>query len=137
MARAGMRRWLAGGIAVAALVAVGGCAKDDPNVAVTDVVPLPKGIAQCNNVYKDGAPVDPKTFGDACAQGEDLIVPRPVKLHCSNNKYLYWNQFAWGYEKEQMELLEKDALTSADNPAFAESLKCLKTTAEAAQKTSS
>lgn len=130
-----MRRWLASGIALAALVAVAGCAKDDPTTAVNDVVPLPKGVTQCTDVYKADAPVDPKTFGGACAQGDDLIVPRPVKLHCSNNKYLYWNEFAWGYEKEPMRLLEKDSATSSDNPAFAESLKCLKTTASGSSRT--
>jgi len=130
-----MRRWLASGIAVGALFAVGACAKDDPGAALSNAAPNLEGIAQCKDVYKADAPVDPKTFGTACVQGDNMVVPRAVKLRCTDNKYLYWNKFAWGYEKGPMTLLDEETSSALDTPAYNESLKCLKTTASGAQRT--
>lgn len=120
-----MRRWLAIGMAVVG-VAAAGCAKADSGDAVTNVVPLPKGLARCEDVYKADATINPNTFGDACSQGDEMMVPRPMILHCSNKKVFYWNEFAWGYEKEPMTLIGPDDDNSSDTPAFRESVKCIK-----------
>ena len=134
MAGARVRKWLAISVAVAG-VAIAGCSKDDPTTAFSDVAQTPEGIAQCKDVYKADAPVDPKTFGTACVQGDNMVVPRAVKLRCTDNKYLYSNKFAWGYEKGPMTLLDEETSSALDTPAYNESLKCLKTTASGAQRT--
>ena len=121
MPRAKMRMWVALG---ATVVAFAGCAGNDGVDAVTEKVPLPKGISQCEDIYKANAVVNPKTFGDACAEGQEMVVPRPVVLRCANSKVLYWNDFAWGYENERMTLIDQKA-AAHDRVPYDPAMKCL------------
>jgi len=116
-----MRMWLALG---ATVVALAGCSKDDSVDAVTEKVPLPQGIAKCDDVYNGDAVVNPKTFGVACAEGEQMVVPRPVILRCANSKVMYWNKFAWGYENERMTVIDQKA-PSNDQLPYDPAVKCL------------
>ena len=113
--------WLALG---ATVVALAGCSNGDNMNAVTEKVPLPKGIAKCDDVYNGNAVVNPKTFGDACAEGEQMIVPRPVILRCANSRVLYWNKFAWGYENQKMTLVDQKAAPHDQIP-YDPAIKCL------------
>lgn len=123
MARADKRLWVALG---AIVVVVGGCVSSGANeVDLTKTVPLPEGIKACEDIYKDGAIIDPKTFGQTCSQGEEMIVPRPVELRCSDGRKLYWNRYAWGYETEAMTLVSPDEPAHEQVP-FNEAVECLK-----------
>ena len=123
MARADKRLWVALG---AAVIVVGGCVSSGSNSPdLSKTVPLPKGVTPCEDIYVDQAVVDPKTFGETCSQGEEMIVPRPVELRCSDGRTLFWNRYAWGYETEPMKLINADEPTYKQAP-FDESVKCLK-----------
>lgn len=126
MARADKWLWVALG---AAVVVIGGCSRDGSNgEEMSRTAALPDGITPCEEIFVEGQPVNPKTFGDACAQGEQLVTPRPIRLTCSDDRVLFWNQFAWGYQNEEMTLI------TADDPAYQripydQAVECLKATA--------
>jgi hypothetical protein len=123
MPGAKVRIWVALG-AAALLGLLTSCSSDDNVGAVVEKVPLPKGIVSCQDTYKSDAVVNPKTFGDACADGKDMVVPRPVSLKCSDGKVLYWNQFAWGYENQKMSLIDPEASADEKIP-YSQAIKCL------------
>lgn len=126
MARADKWLWVALG---AAVVVIGGCSRDGSNgEEMSRPAALPEGISACNETFVDRKPVDPKTFGDTCAQGEAMVTPRPIKLTCSDNRVLFWNEFAWGYQNEPMTLIADDDPSYQKIP-YEQAVECLKATA--------
>jgi len=63
----------------------------------------------CEEVYAQGVAIDNENFGLACVKdGEDLISPRPVRLECTDGRILLFNDLAWGYYGEPMEITADD-----------------------------
>jgi hypothetical protein len=123
-------RTRAGVILCAAVVSVAGCSRSGSDAdELSETVPLPNGISACDEVFGPGKVVDPATFGEACSQGEELVVPRPVELHCSDQSVLFWNDFAWGYEGQEMTMLESDTPEPQQSLPYEEAVNCLKDTA--------
>lgn len=126
MARADKWLWVALG---AAVVVIGGCSRDGSNgEEMSRTAPLPDGMIPCEEIYADNKPVDPKTFGDTCAQGKEMVTPRPIRLTCSDKRVLFWNQFAWGYQNEEMTLISEDDPAYTQVP-YDQAVECLKATA--------
>jgi hypothetical protein len=125
MARANDRVWITLWAAVAA-VAVAGCTSSGSGeAALSESVPLPDGISACEDVFGADKVIDPKTFGEACSQGGEMIVPRPVKLNCVDEKLMLWNDFAWGYENQPMTMIDS-GLPVQDQGPYDAAIECLK-----------
>ena len=116
-----------GVILCAAAVFFAGCSRSGSTADdLSETVPLPEGISACTDVFGPGKVVDPKTFGEACSQGEQMVVPRPVELHCADQRVLYWNDFAWGYEGQEMTPLQSETPDAEQSPPYDEAVECLK-----------
>ena len=123
MTRAGSR---VGIVLCAAVVAVAGCSRGGGEEELSKTVPLPDGISPCEEVFGPGLVIDPITFGEACSQGEEMVVPRPVTLTCADQRVLVWNDFAWGYEGQEMTMLTADTSQAEQDAPFNEAVECLK-----------
>jgi hypothetical protein len=123
MARGDKRLWVALG---AAAILIGGCSRGSAGDAeLTQKPALPDGLTACSEIYGQNKVVDDKTFGRACSEGEDLVVPRPVRLTCTDGRELYWNDYAWGYLNDPMTLIDPTAPMNEQLP-FDEAVECIK-----------
>lgn len=98
-------------IAVGVTLLAAGCRRD--NVETTIDVPLPSNIRPCDEYYEEGKILNYSTegdFGTACEAGGELQTPVPAVLRCQDGsgKTLLFNQYAWGYQNEEMHLFEPD-----------------------------
>lgn len=89
------------------VVAVAGCAGDDGSTPTASSVP-PNDMPACEDIYAEGEVITNENFGLACVQGDDLVSPRPVKLECSDDRQLLFNDLAWGYFGEAMTTILED-----------------------------
>jgi hypothetical protein len=86
-------------------------------------IPVPDSLAPCDEVFVAGAIVDRQTFGDACRSADDeLVVPRPSIVECNDGRELVWNDIAWGYVGDAMQLWEAD---ETDRVPIDEALECV------------
>jgi hypothetical protein len=93
-------------------------------------VQVPENLVPCNEFFVAGAVVDRQTFGDACrSEDDDLVVPRPAVVECNDGRVLVWNDIAWGYVGEGMQVWEAD---QTDRVPIDEALECLQGRAPAA-----
>jgi hypothetical protein len=64
----------------------------------------------CSEEFQQGKTIEEANFGRACRSQEDeLIVPRYVRLECADDTTLVWNDFAWGYVGQPMQLFDPNA----------------------------
>jgi len=104
--------------------AVAGCTSSGSEAELSASVPLPEGISACEDVFGADKVIDPKTFGEACSQGEEMVVPRPVELECVDQRVMVWNDFAWGYEGQPMAMIDNDIAVRDQGPYDA-AIECL------------
>jgi hypothetical protein len=123
-----MKRVVLAGV-VLVVAAAAACSSPTTEAETSSEVPLPDGLAACNEIFVDGNPVDPATFGNACRTADDrLAVPRPAVLTCQDNRKLLWNDYAWGYEGTPMRLWPAD---TTNKVPVEETQRCLGDSAEA------
>jgi hypothetical protein len=105
MVRAGTRVGIA---TVCAALALGaGCARGGSSAdELQETVPVPPEMKPCDEVFGADKVIDLVTFGEACTRGEEMVVSRPVRLECLDQRVLVWNEFAWGYEGSPMTMLD-------------------------------
>ena len=130
MARATTRVGMA---ALCAAIVVGaGCARGGSGGEdLAETVPPVEGTAACEEVFAAGNAIDRATFGEVCSRGEEMVVSRPVRLECTDDRILTWNEFAWGYEGQPMTLLDPEAASGDDELPFDEMIQCLQVDAAA------
>ena len=121
----------------AGLVVTAGCARGGSgNDELTESIPLIDGINACDEVFAAGKAIDTATFGQVCSQGEEMVVARPVRLECGDGRVLTWNDFAWGYEGQEMTLRETGdpvaGQAAEEALPFDEAVSCLGNTTAAA-----
>jgi hypothetical protein len=119
-----MKRALTTGVAVAvaALLAVG-CSKVGSDTPTANRTALPADMAKCSDIFVTGKTVERKAFGQACKGDNDqLVVPLPVKLDCTDGRVLLWNDYAWGYVDDQMTVFSS---SDTQRQPVDEATKCL------------
>lgn len=104
------------------VVAAAGCAGGDGSTPTASSVP-PTDMPACEEIYADGEVITNENFGLACVRGEELISPRPVKLQCSDDRQLLFNDLAWGYFGEAMKTTLPDDPSKMPEDAVEECLK--------------
>jgi len=114
--------------------AIAGCTSSGSEAELSESVPLPEGISPCEEVFGANKVIDPKTFGEACSQGEEMVVPRPVELRCVDQKVMVWNDFAWGFEGQPMTMIDT-GLPVQDQGPYDAAIECLKAAAVADSST--
>lgn len=112
---------LCAGILVGAGCARGGSGGED----LAETVPPVEGISACEEVFAAGNAIDRATFGEVCSRGEEMVVSRPVRLECLDDRILTWNEFAWGYEGQPMTMLDPEAESGDDELPFDDIVQCL------------
>jgi hypothetical protein len=117
--------WGRRAVLVAAIAAgAAGCAGEPIESAID--APLPDYVKPCADQYENGELIDYGVEGDfskACSDGEELVTPVPVVLNCTDGPDLVYNDFAWGYQGEEMTLFE-DSDTER-RPSEEDRLTCL------------
>jgi hypothetical protein len=117
-----MKRVVLAGVLAVALSATA-CSNSPEPAETSSQVPIPESIPRCEEVFVGGELVDPQTFGNACRSTDDqLTVPRPAVLTCEDGRSLMWNDLAWGYEGDAMQLWEPNATVKVPSD---EALRCL------------
>lgn len=109
--RAGDRRWPRAGLVAASTAALLSAACSSGEVESAIEAPLPDYIRPCADQYVEGELIsyEDGTFSDACRDDAgELIVPVPVQLDCTDGPDLVYNEFAWGYEGDTMQLFPPD-----------------------------
>jgi hypothetical protein len=122
------RALLAGAVAV---VLAAGCSNPREGGATASEVPVPDFVPPCDQVFVAGNIIDRQTFGDACRTADDdLMVPRPAVVDCTDGRELVWNDLAWGYVGDAMQLFDpnEDEKVPVD-----EALDCLESSAQPGQ----
>jgi hypothetical protein len=124
-----MKRALTTGVAVAlAAVLAAGCSKAGNDAPTANRTALPEDMPKCADVFVTGKTVERDTFGQACkGENDQLVVPLPVKLSCTDGKVLLWNDFAWGYVDDQMTVFSS---TDTQRQPVDEATKCLQNTGD-------
>lgn len=103
---AALMRLTATAATIALAVAVG-CSADSGAVPSASSVP-PNDMPACEEIYVDGAEISNDNFGLACVKGDDLISPRPARIECTDGRELLFNDLAWGFFGEGMQLTPDD-----------------------------
>ena len=121
-------------VALCAAVVVGaGCSRGgSKGEDLAETVPPIEGTSACDEVYGPGKTIDRATFGEVCSQGDEMVVSRPVRLQCADDRILTWNDFAWGYEGAAMTMLDPTATEGDEELPYDEIIECLKATAPVA-----
>lgn len=89
--------------------------------------PLPGYVEACEDQYEEGEIIEYSTegtFSKACVHNGDLVTPVPVSLDCSDGPDLVYNDFAWGYEGQEMTVFPADEIDR--RPDEDERLACLR-----------
>lgn len=99
------------GAVVAALVALAAsCTNSRTQGEAASAVPLPDDLPACSELFQEGKTIDEAEFVKACKTvDEEIAVPRPVKLTCHDDSKLLWNDYAWGYVGQPMQLFDANA----------------------------
>ena len=114
----------------AAIVLGAGCARGGSGGEdLAETVQPIEGTTACEEVFAAGKTIDRATFGEVCSQGEEMVVARPVRLECVDDRVLTWNEFAWGYEGQAMTMLDPAAESGDDELPFDEIIQCLQNAA--------
>lgn len=121
------RALLVGGIVLALSAA---CTNQRGETETATRLPPPEELPQCDEVFVEDQTIDRATFADACRSGDDMAVPRPVQFTCADGRTFVWNDFAWGYVGEPMNLVPEDEDRSAP---VQEAMRCLGPGATAGQ----
>lgn len=105
-----MKRAL-GIVGLVASVALGaGCSNARSEGETANSVPLPEEMPPCSEQFQQGKTIEEASFGKACrTEGDELEVPRFVRLECADDRTLVWNEWAWGYVGQPMELFDQSA----------------------------
>jgi hypothetical protein len=99
------RRLILAALAALTLPAVVGCSGDTTGSNTPGSSVPPKDIPACAEVYAEGKKITLTDFGQACVQDNgELITPLPVRIRCEDDRRLFWNDLAWGYENDVMQL---------------------------------
>jgi hypothetical protein len=124
MARAGTR---VGIVALtAAVLGAAGCARGGSSAEeLAESVPPVEGTVACDEVFGQGKVIDVATFGEVCTRGEEMVVSRPVRLECVDDRVLTWNEFAWGYEGQEMTMLDPNSTSPDDGLPYDQITSCL------------
>jgi hypothetical protein len=107
-------------LALAALAVAAGCSGTDASPVASSSVP-PQDLPACADIYKEGAKVESR-FGIACIRDDELVSPQPVKLECSDGRWLYYNDLAWGFLGDVMTLTPEEDVSKAPEAAVDECL---------------
>lgn len=123
-----MNRALLAGVAV---ILAAGCASTGGGGQVSSEIPVPDFLPRCDEIFVGGGIVDRQTFGDACRSADDdLVVPRPAVVECDDGRELVWNDLAWGYVGEGMQVWEAE---EEDRVPVDQAMECIGSPAPAGQ----
>lgn len=117
------------------VLAAAGCANSASEGESASEIPVPSSLPRCDEIFARGNIIDRQTFGDSCRGADDeLVVPRPAVVDCQDGRELVWNDLAWGFVGDGMQMWEPE---EEERVPVDQALSCLEAPAPAGQQPAS